>query len=112
MKNVTKQEMVIYISRKTGLTMVDTKIVIEETLETIKNMLARGETIEIRGFGTFSTRLRKERPGRNPKTGEPALVPSRMMPKFKYSKEIKRDLRMAFLGITKQDIAETNPEPT
>jgi integration host factor subunit beta len=51
--------------------------------------LQKGEKIEIRGFGSFRTRERRGRVGRNPKTGEKVEVPAKKIPFFKPSKELK-----------------------
>lgn len=58
-------------------------------LDAIKNVLAEGEHIEIRVFGTFSTRERKPRLARNPRTGEQVPVESRINATFKPSKELR-----------------------
>ena len=51
--------------------------------------LARGDGIELRGFGTFKVRHRKARTGRNPRTGEPVEVPARDVPVFKPSRLLR-----------------------
>jgi integration host factor subunit beta len=52
----------------------------------------RRRRVELRGFGTFSTRLRNERVGRNPRTGDPVNVPSKRVPYFKPGKEMRERL--------------------
>ena len=54
--------------------------------------LAEGGRVELRGFGTFSTRLRNARVGRNPSTGDPVDVPSKRVPYFKPGKEMRERL--------------------
>ena len=54
-------------------------------LDAVKDTLARGDHIEIRGFGTFKVRHRKARTARNPRTGEPVKVAPRVAPVFKPS---------------------------
>jgi integration host factor subunit beta len=54
--------------------------------------LAEGGRVELRGFGTFSTRLRNARVGRNPRTGDPVDVPSKRVPYFKPGKEMRERL--------------------
>jgi nucleoid DNA-binding protein len=68
--NATKHDLIASVSKQTGLTQADTKIVVEEFLETISKYLEANKTIEIRGFGTFYAKIRKPRPARNPKTGD------------------------------------------
>ena len=89
MSNKTKHDLIADVSRTTGLTQADTKIVVEELLETISKVLETGDTIEIRGFGTFYIKKRKARPARNPKTGEVVPLHERFVPLFKYSSQLK-----------------------
>ena len=90
MANQTKHNLVVAVSRMTGLTQKDTKIVVEELIKTISNILEEGKAIEIRCFGTFYTKIRKPRPARNPKTGVVVQLPRRIVPLFKYSRELKQ----------------------
>lgn len=89
MANVTKQDIINEISRKTGLTQSDVKIAVEEFLAAVSEILTQSKTIEIRGFGTFLTKVRKPRPARNPKTGEVVPLLERTVPLFKFSSELK-----------------------
>ncbi|HEX7510517.1 MAG TPA: HU family DNA-binding protein, partial [Chitinivibrionales bacterium] len=70
MSNATKHDLIVDVSKSTGLTQADTKIVVEELLGIVSEIMETGKNIEIRGFGTFYTKVRKPRPARNPKTGE------------------------------------------
>jgi DNA-binding protein HU-beta/integration host factor subunit beta len=92
MSNTTKHDLIVDVSKTTGLTQADTKIVVEELLETVATNLETGKNIEIRGFGTFYTRIRKPRPARNPKTGEVVPLLKRVVPLFKYSNEFKASI--------------------
>ncbi len=58
----------------------------------ISQKLAEGGRVELRGFGAFSTRQRKPRIGRNPRTGESVEVPAKRVPYFKPGKEIREQL--------------------
>ncbi len=58
--------------------------------ETIAAGLARGERIELRGFGSFAVKEQGPRIGRNPRTGEAVQVPARRHPNFKSGKELRR----------------------
>jgi len=89
MPNVTKSQLVHIISDKTELNMADIKRVVDGLLDAIGDRLASGDTIELRGFGTFSTRLQKERPVRNPRTGQRLMLKEQMVPSLKFSDEIK-----------------------
>ena len=92
MANTTKHDLIASVSKFTGLTQADTKVVVEEFLESISRILENNKTIEIRGFGTFYTKVRKPRPARNPKSGEVVPLPRRMVPLFKYSSELKKKI--------------------
>ncbi len=60
--------------------------------EEITQRLAEGGRVELRGFGTFSTREREARTGRNPRTGESVDVPAKRVPYFKPGKEMRERL--------------------
>ncbi len=92
MANTTKHDLIASVSKFTGLTQADTKVVVEEFLETISQILEENKTIEVRGFGTFYAKERKPRPARNPKTGEVVPLPRRAVPLFKYSSELKKKI--------------------
>jgi integration host factor beta subunit len=86
---MTKAEIVEYIAQMTGLTKTDTALVVEGMIETLKEALVDGKTIEIRGFGTFKIKERAARRARNPRTGEPVDIPAKFVPTFKPSRELK-----------------------
>jgi len=90
MANVTRQELVQKVAQTTGLLHADTKIAMETAFECIRDYLKAGRKIEIRGFGTFLTKVRKPRPARNPKTGEVVLLIERRVPLFKFSIDLKK----------------------
>ena len=73
-----------------GVTKRDCGLVIDAFLGAVKEALARGDGIEIRGFGTFKVRHRKGRMARNPRTGEPVEVPPRTVPVFQPSRHFRR----------------------
>ncbi|HUF13810.1 MAG TPA: HU family DNA-binding protein [Longimicrobiales bacterium] len=88
---MTKADLVEQVAEAIGpgITKKDCALVVDGLLNAIKNALAKHEHIEIRGFGTFKVRERKTRMARNPRTGDPVKVPSRMVPVFKPSKEMR-----------------------
>ena len=90
---MTKAEIVEIIAEKTGHIVRDTKIVVEQLLDEIKNCLEDGKHLEIRGFGTFKVKHVKERKARNPKTNEEVNVPARKKAVFKVSKELNKMLK-------------------
>ncbi len=67
----------------------DAEIAVKELLDGIGHCLARGDRIEIRGFGSFSSNDRPARTSRNPKTGETVLVAPKRVPYFKPGKEMR-----------------------
>lgn len=88
---MTKADLVEQVSEAIGpgITKKDCALVVDGFLNAVKHSLARGEGIEIRGFGTFKVRKRKARMARNPRTGEPVEVPARLVPVFKPSKHLR-----------------------
>ena len=67
---MTKSDVIDRVAEGTGLTKLETEAVINGFLKTIVDGLAEGESIELRGFGTFRVKERAPRTGRNPKTGK------------------------------------------
>ena len=88
---MTKAELIDEVSKVVEMTRKDSETIVETIFDSIVNSLHKGEKIEIRGFGSFRTRQRQPRVGRNPKTGSRVEVPSKRIPYFKPSKEL-RDL--------------------
>jgi len=86
---MTKADIVENIAEKTGLTKTDTSLVVEGIIETLKEAMISGDSVEIRGFGTFKIKKRAARRARNPRTGEPVDIPAKYVPAFKPSRELK-----------------------
>ncbi|HUK48231.1 MAG TPA: HU family DNA-binding protein [Terriglobales bacterium] len=86
---MTKADLIDEVSRLVELTRKDSEVVVETIFDSIVRSLRAGDKIEIRGFGSFRTRQRKPRVGRNPKTGDRVDVPAKKIPFFKPSKELK-----------------------
>ncbi|MDR2579362.1 MAG: integration host factor subunit beta [Chitinispirillales bacterium] len=97
MNNVTKKNLVEKVSIRTGLTQVDTKIILDCLLDALSDSLARGDGIEIRGFGRFKIKERKPRTARNPKTNELIEVKAGYKPIFEPSKELKQKVNDALV---------------
>jgi len=85
----TKADLVEEVVKNTGLARKESEIIVETIFISIIGALRGGEKIEIRGFGSFRTRQRRGRIGRNPKTGTKVQVPAKRIPFFKPSKELK-----------------------
>jgi integration host factor subunit beta len=86
---VTRADLVEEVVRVTGLPRNESHAVVETIFGSIMGALEAGDHIEIRGFGSFRTRQRRGRTGRNPKTGAKVEVPPKRIPFFKPSKELK-----------------------
>ncbi len=88
---MTKADLVVDVMRLGDLTRTDAETIIETIFDSVVAALRSGDKIEIRGFGSFRTRQRNPRIGRNPKTGARVEVPAKRVPFFKPSKDL-RDL--------------------
>ena len=67
----------------------DVEMAVRVIFDSMADSLARGERVELRGFGSFALNYRPARNGRNPKTGEPVKVPAKYTPHFKAGKELR-----------------------
>jgi integration host factor subunit beta len=95
---LTKADLIEEVLRVTELPRKESETVVETIFESIIDALQKGEKIEIRGFGSFRTRERRGRVGRNPKTGAKVEVPAKKIPFFKPSKELKDFVNTATNG--------------
>jgi integration host factor subunit beta len=86
---MTKAELVEEVARAAELNKRDAEVIVETVFDSIIGALHKGEKVELRGFGSFRTRERGPRRGRNPKTGAPVDVPAKRVPYFKPGKELK-----------------------
>lgn len=89
---MTKADLVELVATHVHLTKKDTEVVIDTILESIAKALASQDDgkVELRGFGSFRTRQRRARQGRNPQSGEPVAVPPKRIPFFKPGKELRQ----------------------
>ena len=72
----------------------DLERIVARVFEEISAALARGDRVELRGFGAFSVRARAQRVGRNPRTGDEVEVPNKVVPYFKTGKELRDRLNI------------------
>ena len=86
---MTKADLIEEVSRVVEMTRKESEVIVEAIFDSIVKSLRTGDKIEIRGFGSFRTRQRQPRIGRNPKTGARVEVPAKKIPYFKPSKELK-----------------------
>lgn len=90
METITKRDVVTKVSDKTGLKQSDVSQVMESILETFVSELAKGNSVVMRNFGSFSVKEVKGKVGRNPKKPEQVMaIPPRAIVKFKVGKEMK-----------------------
>ena len=87
---MTKADIVELVAEKSGNTVKDVKVVLEQFLEEVKNCLVENKHLEIRSFGTFKVKNHKARKARNPKTGEEMMIPARKKAVFKVSRELNK----------------------
>lgn len=88
---MTKADLIEEVSRVVEVTRKESEVIVETIFESVVKSLRDGDKVEVRGFGSFRTRERRGRIGRNPKSGEKVSVPPKTIPFFKPSKEL-RDL--------------------
>ena len=86
---MTKADLIARVSQAVGMTRKDSEMIVETIFDSIVKSLHASEKVEIRGFGSFRTRQRQPRIGRNPKTGARVEVPSKTVAYFRLSKELK-----------------------
>jgi len=86
---MTKADLVEEIASQTGVSKNHTAVIVDGLLDAISRALSEGKHLEIRGFGTFKVRERRARRARNPRSGSEVMVPAKLVPVFKPSKELK-----------------------
>lgn len=95
---MTKAEIVAEISEKTGLEKVEVQATVEAFMNEVKNSLATGENVYLRGFGSFIVKRRAEKTGRNISKNTTIVIPAHNIPAFKPSKtfieKVKRNVEV------------------
>lgn len=86
---MNKSELIEKLSERTNLPLKEAGAITDIILETLTDALSSGDSIEIRGFGSFVVKEYKAYHGRNPKTGQKIEVPPKRLPFFKVGKELK-----------------------
>jgi DNA-binding protein HU-beta len=90
---MNKEQLVERVAEKTGATKKDVADVVNCALDMVSGALKKGEKVTLVGFGTFLTRKRKAREGRNPQTGAKIKIPAKRVPAFTAGKELKTAVR-------------------
>ncbi|MEL6623977.1 MAG: HU family DNA-binding protein [Bacteroidota bacterium] len=83
---MTKAEVIVEIAAKTGIDKADIAASLEGFFSVVKNSLARGENVYVRGFGSFVVKHRKEKVGRIISQNKPIVIPAHNVPSFKPAK--------------------------
>lgn len=86
---MNKSELIDTLSQELNLPLRDASSITNTILDTMADALAKGDSIEIRGFGSFVVKKYETYFGRNPKTGQKIKVPPKKLPFFKVGKELK-----------------------
>ncbi|MCH2272432.1 MAG: integration host factor subunit alpha [SAR86 cluster bacterium] len=91
-KTITKLDLVNHLNEKLGLNKVESKELVEAFFDEIKKSLINNEEVKLSGFGNFKILNKRERPGRNPKTGEPAIISARKVVTFKAGQKLRKKM--------------------
>lgn len=86
---MNKSELIASMAEKANLTKKDAELALKSFIESVEETLEKGDKVQLVGFGTFETRERAAREGRNPRTKEPIKIPASTVPVFKAGKEFK-----------------------
>lgn len=86
---MNKTELIAAIAEKSGITKKDAERVLSATVETITAAMAKGDRVQLSGFGIFETKKREARTGRNPHTKQTIQIAASTVPVFKASKTLK-----------------------
>ena len=86
---MNKTELIAIAAENAGMTKKDTERVLNAAIDAITASLVKGEKVQLSGFGTFETKSREPRVGRNPHTKEAIEIPATRVPSFKASKALK-----------------------
>lgn len=97
-RTVTRADLTEALHNELGLSRHDCALLVERTLELVVDAMTRGETVKLSGFGVFQVRSKRQRMGRNPKSGAPATIDPRRVIGFRASQVIKARIDRALTG--------------
>lgn len=89
---MTKADLIGEVAKKCSMTKKDAGKVVETILGVVETALAKGQKVQLVGFGTFEVRKRAARRGRNPQTGAPIKIAASKVPAFKAGKNLKESV--------------------
>ena len=107
---MTKVDLTDRVAALGDLTRRDSEVIVETMFDAIIAAVKAGEKVEIRGFGSFRTRQRNSRTGRNPKTGASVAIAAKRVPFFKPSKDLRELVGEAPVPAAKRSRAAGTPE--
>lgn len=87
---MTKSKLIDEVALRKDLARKESEVAVNTVLQEISNALSRKDRVELRGFGSFSVKIRPAREGRNPKTGDLVHVAEKMVPFFKAGKGLRQ----------------------
>ncbi|MCD6103492.1 MAG: HU family DNA-binding protein [Thermotogaceae bacterium] len=90
---MNKTELIDKVAKKSALKKKDVKAVVDIVFDTISEALAKGDKVQLVGFGSFEVRKAAERRGVNPQTKKPIKIPARKVPKFRPGKALKEKVK-------------------
>lgn len=90
---MNKADLVNNIAQKSGLSKKDVETVLNGFLGEVTEALSSGDKVQLVGFGTFETRQRSSRTGRNPQTGKEMIIPATNVPAFKAGNKLKEAVK-------------------
>lgn len=91
---MNKKDVIVEISKKTGMSQKDTEKVLTSFFEVVGDALADQKKIQIVGFGSFESKAHAARMGKNPKTGDPIEIAAYKAPVFKAGKQLKEKINV------------------
>ena len=91
-RTITKADIIEHLHNELGLNKSECKILIEDFFDEIKESLKNGEEVKLSGFGNFELLNKKERPGRNPKTGEEVTISARRVVTFRAGNKLRKKI--------------------
>jgi nucleoid DNA-binding protein len=97
---MTKQQLIEKVTARTELKKVDVEVTVDSVLAAIAEALRSNERVDLRGFGSFVVKERKERQGRNPRTGESITIGAKRDASFRPGKELTEKLAQAEMAPT------------
>lgn len=107
---MTRSELIAQLAiENPHLRQQDVELIVATIFEEITAALARGQRVELRGFGAFSAKQREPRQGRNPRTGEAVAVSAKAVPYFKPGKELRERVNTTGRGASAPAAAEAVP---